>query len=1002
VRNRPAETGEIIAVLEGLAPGERWYKVRFANGTRSVSEQSLVDVGIPQDPEQQFAEGVVGGMPEFRLLLTFLRLKERSFTDQLRSLRAARLVHLPFQYKPLLKFLESDHQRILIADEVGLGKTIETGLILSELRSRHELHRVLIVVPSNLLIKWQTELRERFDFEFEIRDNRWIRQVLLQPAREGHELPVLQALCGLESLRLLAEELDSIRPPLDLVIVDEAHRMRNESSLSHQLGRILSDCAEGMVLLSATPMQTSSADLYNLLRILLGDEAGSFGDFQRDLKINEPIVRASSALARNEKLDTVRDCLFHARGSLATLRPSDLPLVDECLKKAELLDDDDHSGRAELLALVSRLNLFGSILTRTRKRAVFGNVAPRVAKTVPLQFTPEEMEMYEAVTQDTRRIVANGKWTGEAFAAIMRQRKAASCLAVLHEEFSSQINTDEDAASALGAELVAEDLSVDGTRSKTQSSFKEIANAATLMSDSKLDALLRLLDDLRAEDPLFKLVIFTTFKATIRHLGAKLSERGWAYEVLTGDVLERTERVRRVNRVRNDASCQILLATEVGSEGLDLQFCANLVNYDLPWNPMTVEQRIGRLDRIGQRATEIRIFNLAVDGTIEQRILKRLYSRLQLFESSIGALEVILGERIQKLALELMCLSPQEQERRLDEERLALSNMQFEAARLDEQATNLLGDDTYYLQRLNEIEAKQGDIAQDLRAFFIDFLNREFKKATLLEDDSIQAPKVLRLTFDSELLAFMTHSNDGSGSFRALVSRYAESRDRSGVLITFAQDVAEQRPDVEFITSTHGLVRAIAKRIEEQDRTMVRAFGLACQSRRVPPGIYLLGVALQRISGLRPRVSLMGGAVSIEDGNVLDDATTDMLLIDLGRNGRSWEEARLIRERAAAYQTRAEQALIERLQRTTAQVKEENRLFVDRRIDSLRRWYGTRIQRAEAQQSTHSDERVRRMAAGKVAKLRVKLEEEIRRTEESKQVDPESRTEAYTLVQIES
>ncbi len=208
------EVGEIVRVAQVRGSSELWYRVRFASGETSVPESNLFSAELPIGPRQQLLERRLAGPNELRVRFTALRLHERNLTDQLRSLRAARLKHFPYQYKPLLKLLESEQQRILIADEVGLGKTIEAGLIMCELRARHELRRVLVVVPANLQIKWKRELRDRFDEEFEIRDSRWVRDVLLAAPTDG-DPPAFQSICSIEMLRSFATAMKRARPPTE-------------------------------------------------------------------------------------------------------------------------------------------------------------------------------------------------------------------------------------------------------------------------------------------------------------------------------------------------------------------------------------------------------------------------------------------------------------------------------------------------------------------------------------------------------------------------------------------------------------------------------------------------------------------------------------------------------------------------------------------------------------------------------------------------------------------
>jgi hypothetical protein len=707
--------------------------------------------------------------------------------------------------------------------------------------------------------------------------------------------------------------------------------------------------------------------------------------------MNRPIVLAATMLARNEPLARVVDSLRQARIEILKSRPSDLALMDECISEAERLTDANVSGRVHLLTLVNRLNPFAAVLTRTRKRTVFRNAAPRVARSVELSFTSAEYELYDWATRSMRGQAGSAQWTGEVFAAIMRQRKAASCLPAFQKELvGGGLSTDVAEASMLAEELGGE-LPTD-----MQTSVNERAPVVMLETDSKLAALLSLLAELELEDRRYKAIIFTTFRATARYLSETLRRAGIGHEVLTGEVIDRAERTALVERVRESPKTHLLIATEVGSEGLDLQFCHTLVNYDLPWNPMIVEQRIGRLDRIGQRAKQIRIFNLAIRQTIEERMLSRLFSRLNLFEESVGALEVILGERIQKLALDLARLSPEDQDRRLDEERIAIESIRQDAERLDDEASSLLGDDAYYGQRLVEIDAAQGDIAADLRVFVTDFIHREFKSATLIP--SADVPGVFKLTFDSTLLAVLSRPTVALGQgFRDFVNRYAQSRE---ALITFDQRVGEARRDVEFVTSNHGLIRLIANKSDDASRVPIRFFSVQIRDPEVAPGDYLLGISLQRISGIRPRMELAPAALLLNEGQLVPDPAADAMLAAVLRDGSSLEVEPNATRLIAGFDL-VEDGMVARLTRRASIARDENALFISRRVDSLRRWYDFKIAQAEQQAAVHSEPGVRRMAQGRASKLTARLGDELRRAEATAGIEQESRTEAFVYVHCE-
>ena len=201
-------------------------------------------------------------------------------------------------------------------------------------------------------------------------------------------------------------------------------------------------------------------------------------------------------------------------------------------------------------------------------------------------------------------------------------------------------------------------------------------------------------------------LIFAFYKGTLNYLSKRLSADGFANLVLHGDVAV-NERPGVIDRFRDDPAVPILLSSRIGGEGLDFQFCNTMFNYDLPWNPMEVEQRIGRLDRIGQEFEVIRIYNFSVEGTIEQKILDRLYNRIEIFQQSVGDLEEILGDIVHNLERELLSanLTPQEIERRVDSAALVLQERRRELQRLEAEAAQLVGVDEYF-----EAEVENGSV----------------------------------------------------------------------------------------------------------------------------------------------------------------------------------------------------------------------------------------------------------------------------------------------------
>lgn len=371
-----------------------------------------------------------GKVGELARILTFHKISS-NLSNVFYAMQASRTDFYAYQFKPVYKYIESLTGRILIADEVGLGKTIEAGLIWQETKARHpEARRLLVVCPSMLREKWKKELRERFDTRAEIYDAKGIMELLADFQREGTAFQCA-AVCTLNTIRQdrIREALEEMNAAhrFDLVIIDEAHHLRNSETKSHKIGLTLSDVTEAMVLLTATPIHLGNEDLYRLLRILDANEFSDFEIFRQRIEENEPLVRAQNLLRRNPPQ------LGEALGEIEKLRDSDwfrgsemLSLVEDKLKETKA---DDHSALIETGRMLEKLNLFSSIISRTRKREVLENRVIRQAQSVALEFTEKESAFYEAVTESVQRRMEG--FSGNpisGFAVMMPQRMMASSI----------------------------------------------------------------------------------------------------------------------------------------------------------------------------------------------------------------------------------------------------------------------------------------------------------------------------------------------------------------------------------------------------------------------------------------------------------------------------------------------------------------------------------------------------------------------------------------------
>ncbi|NLI79594.1 MAG: DEAD/DEAH box helicase family protein [Candidatus Riflebacteria bacterium] len=476
--------------------------------------------------------------------------------------------------------------RAILADEVGLGKTIEAGLVIKEYLLRGLARRVLILVPPALVSQWQGEMLEKFGLEF--------ATTAAADAREDPGAfwgrPLVLASLGLARLEPHAGRCTA--QPWDLVVVDEAHHLRNATSRSHKLVKALP--RKFLLLLTATPVQNQLMELFHLINLLQPGTLGTPAEFRARF-----------------------------------VQPH---------KPTEPLDRD------QLRALLR------TVMIRNTRAFTDVRLPRRFASTIRVEPLPRERDVLHFL----------GKGLSPLFAA-GDGRFRLSCAALLGQAGSSPM-----AARPALERFAARDLPVGAGLAP------EAATAARLALDSCLAAARELrhsakddqLVSLIRQKPGEKVLVFTRFRATLDHVAGVLGRHGIGHAAFHGE-MSGPERDRAVGEFRDQVP--VLVATESGGEGRNLQFCRTIINYDLPWNPMRIEQRIGRLHRIGQ-TRDVFIFNFCLRGSLEERMLAILEGKINLFELVVGEMGMILGHLgeeadFEDLLLEAWLASPDEAER---------------------------------------------------------------------------------------------------------------------------------------------------------------------------------------------------------------------------------------------------------------------------------------------------------------------------------------------------
>lgn len=498
--------------------------------------------------------------------------------------------------------------------------------------------------------------------------------------------------------------------------------------------------------------------------------------------------------------------------------------------------------------------------------------------------------------------------------------------------------------------------------------------------DAKFDVFEETLREALAEGPTSKALVFSFFKGTLEYLKKRLRALGYDVDVIHGDV-KIPDRTRVIERFRTEPGVRVLLSSEVGAEGLDFQFCDVLVNYDLPWNPMQVEQRIGRLDRFGQEHERIRIYNLYIEDTIETRIFQRLYDRINIFRESIGDLEAILGEVIGELSRAALqaSLTSEEQERLADEVAGRIVRQQQAAEDLEREKDQFLGQDDILDQRVREaVETGRVVTADEVCATVRTFLAAAHPRVRLVGDPE---EPCWTLEFDSRLGDHIRRVIQG-GRLENRVSQHfmAALQERRKAALTFDSEFARQRPNLEFITTRHPLAVAALDYWQEQGHGGIPAARLVVKGAGGERGEGFFFIYTLSVQGTHPSISLKP-IIALNDGSLAVESAKTLLGQLVGAramgNGRYGDEPAFAeaQQRAAAWMgTHRDE--VER------EAGKRNQALLSARTASINASFGAKKVRAEQLLSETWDERVRRMRKSQIANLEArrngKLEELVR------------------------
>jgi len=619
------------------------------------------------------------------------------------SFASSRTETYPYQFRPLLKILNSSEHRLLIADEVGLGKTIEAGIILKEFLFRMDMKRILVIVPNSLKTKWQDELRIRFDEYFDIINGRDLVGFLndYESHSDGAIIKGIisyDQLIGTSVRQKLQKMGDS--PLFDMVIIDEAHHIKNDATVRYSVIKKLTRNSNALILLTATPIQLETEDLYNLLTILLPKYSDDSNIFAAKLTLNEKLMRSIKYLSDDDftnfhlSMDEINSSLAF-RKQLENIENA-LGLIDKCLT---LTNDSPKTEINEIKKKLYELNILNKYISRTIRKDVAQSFPDRIVETQEYEYTDEEKTLHDAILNIFKKFYLND---GTKIALVVFERQAASSLVA----FARNLNT-----SKLKKLIEEYKESSDQINENDQTAFIEVSNIDSYIAklpsitadvrDSKLVKLKEIIIGIfstAVNDSDKKILIFCSFKSTIAYLKEELKKvyQNIYIESMTGDddIYKRDD--LRKSFLNNSPA--ILICSEVAGEGLDFQFCHYLINYDMPWNPSKLEQRVGRIDRIGQKAEKITIINLVNKYTIEDHIIAKLFERVKLFNNTIGPLGEVLGHYQREFDKNILKQNRTDKEKELYEKRVLenLESKRIEQAAFESRQVELFGVLDYF------------------------------------------------------------------------------------------------------------------------------------------------------------------------------------------------------------------------------------------------------------------------------------------------------------------
>jgi superfamily II DNA or RNA helicase len=741
------------AYIEGVGP--KTVSIADVDITRIDSQFE----SLPKNVEQFHPSHEAVDADRFDLRMEALNLTIAHEQGQLLSISNSLVRLEPYQLACVNQVMESLRQRALIADDVGLGKTIEAGLILKELQARNRAESVLFVVPAHLQKKWVRDMDRFFDLDLTVADRAWVEG-------ERRRLGDAANIWGQDGIQLITSmaflRQDEFQPALeeafwDVAVIDEAHKAAQrgtDQNVTAQMAERVAHNSESLLLLSATPHDGKGEGFRSLISYL------------------DPLLVAEDQELSRETVEQVM------------------------IRRGKQTIYDDNGER------------------------IFPN---REVKTMQVSMTPAEEQLYDGVTEYVQEVYNRSEQLNEpavGFAMALMQKRLVSSVGAIRETLRRRLQglleeggadrdlseeaeayldgQDLEEADQQAAEQELETLTVvkgdDALRAEIETLQDLVSQAESIPVDTKAQQVKRYIQQLLEENPQEKLLLFTEYRDTLDYLLEEVSDQPWADEILTihGDV-DKDERQQIENQF-NHGEPRLLFATDAASEGIDLQHsCHIMVNYELPWNPNRLEQRIGRIHRYGQDK-EVKVWNFQFEGTREGEIFELLQEKVENIRSKVGSTADVLG-MLDDIEIDDLIMRSVRNEEPPEATAAELEELMEEREQtlLEWYDRSLIDPSTFDAesrQRIQDVMDESADVfgtEADIRAF-VDrgletFDGRLEKRGTQLHDAHIPA----------------SLSESGAESTRGPV--------------TFSREFAMEHNDIEYLSPDDSLVRRLRERL---------------------------------------------------------------------------------------------------------------------------------------------------------------------------------------------